>query len=56
MEKIAQIVGWSTSTILQIVAPYGHFTIDELRGAVETINIRKTSSGAPEPLADRLAN
>lgn len=38
MAKIAKIVGWSTSTMVQMVARYGHFTLDELRGAVETIS------------------
>jgi integrase len=37
MAKIAKIVGWSTSTMVVMVARYGHFTLDELRGAVETI-------------------
>jgi integrase len=38
MAKIAKIVGWSTSTMVQMVARYGHFTLDELRGAVDTIS------------------
>jgi integrase len=45
MAKIAKIVGWSTSTMVQMVARYGHFTLDELRGAVETISRQ-------EPLSD----
>jgi hypothetical protein len=36
--KVAKIVGWSPSTMVQMAARYGHFTLDELRGAVETIS------------------
>lgn len=36
--KIAKIVGWSQSTMIQTTARYGHFTLDELRGAVETVS------------------
>jgi len=36
--KIAKIVGWSPSTMVQMAARYGHFTLDELRGAVESIH------------------
>ncbi|HLW54365.1 MAG TPA: tyrosine-type recombinase/integrase [Candidatus Angelobacter sp.] len=39
--KIAKIVGWSPSTTVQMAARYGHFTLDELRGAVETISARQ---------------
>lgn len=38
MMKVAKIVGWSPSTMVQMAARYGHFTLDELRGAVETIS------------------
>ena len=41
---VAKIVGWAPSTMVQMAARYGHFTLDELRGAVETIN--RTSSQA----------
>jgi integrase len=38
LAKVAKIVGWSPSTMVQMAARYGHFTLDELRGAVETIS------------------
>jgi integrase len=38
LAKIAKIVGWSTSTMVQMSARYGHFTLDEMRGAVESIS------------------
>lgn len=37
LAKIAKIVGWSTSTMVQMSARYGHFTLDELRDAVDSI-------------------
>ena len=36
--KIAKIVGWSPATMVRMVARYGHFALDELRGAVENIS------------------
>lgn len=41
LAKVAKIVGWSPSTMVQMAARYGHFTLDELRGAVETITPRE---------------
>jgi integrase len=35
--KVAKIVGWSPSTMVKMAARYGHFNLEELRGAVETI-------------------
>ncbi|HEU5400728.1 MAG TPA: tyrosine-type recombinase/integrase [Terriglobales bacterium] len=35
---IAKIVGWSTGTMAKMAARYGHFGMDELRGAVEAIS------------------
>jgi hypothetical protein len=32
---IAKIVGWSAGTMAKMAARYGHFRIEELRGAVE---------------------
>lgn len=40
LTKVATIVGWSPSTMVQMAARYGHFTLDELRGAVDVINKR----------------
>jgi len=35
---IAKIVGWSTGTMAKMAARYGHFGIEELRSAVESIS------------------
>jgi integrase len=35
--KVAKIVGWSPSTMVKMAARYGHFALDELRSAVESI-------------------
>lgn len=35
--KVAKIVGWSPATMVRMAARYGHFSLDELRGAVESI-------------------
>lgn len=35
---IAQLVGWSTSTMVAMTARYGHYSMDTLRLAVETIS------------------
>jgi integrase len=35
---IAQLVGWSTSTMVAMTARYGHYSMDILRMAVETIS------------------
>jgi integrase len=52
MAKIAKIVGWSTSTMVQMVARYGHFSLDELRGAVETINQEEFRQKTPRGHTD----
>jgi hypothetical protein len=36
--KVAKIVGWSTATMVRMAARYGHFTLDELRGAMDRIS------------------
>jgi integrase len=36
--KVAKIVGWSPATMVRMAARYGHFSLNELRGAVESIN------------------
>jgi integrase len=38
LAKVAKIVGWSTSTMVLMSARYGHFSLNELRGAVESIS------------------
>jgi integrase len=35
---IAQLVGWSTSTMVKMAARYGHYDMDTLREAVESIS------------------
>ena len=42
LPKVAKIVGWSPSTMVEMAACYGHFTTDDLREAMETI-----STGSP---------
>jgi hypothetical protein len=36
--KVAKIVGWSTSTMVLKAKRYGHFSLNDLRGAVESIS------------------
>ena len=36
--KVAKIVGWSTATMVRMAARYGHFSLDDLRGAMESIS------------------
>jgi integrase len=41
---IAKVVGWTTSTMAKMAARYGHFGIEEMRSAVESIS----STAKPE--------
>jgi integrase len=45
--KVAKIVGWSPATMVRMAARYGHFSLDELRGAVESISGSKIEAGSP---------
>jgi integrase len=45
--KVAKIVGWSTATMVRMAARYGHFTLDELRGAVESISSTTIQTESP---------
>ena len=48
---IAKIVGWSAGTMAKMAARYGHFGIEELRSAVESISTRENpeiESGYPQ--------
>lgn len=36
--KVAKIVGWSPATMVRMAARYGHFNLEELRGAVDSIS------------------
>jgi integrase len=42
---IAKIVGWSAGTMAKMAARYGHFGIEELRGAVEAISSNSADAG-----------
>jgi integrase len=46
--KVAKIVGWSTSTMVKMAKKYGHFSLDDLRGAVEFISRQPDAAVAPE--------
>jgi integrase len=47
LAKIAKIVGWSASTMVLMAKRYGHFSLDELRGAVESISGNGIKAGSP---------
>jgi hypothetical protein len=47
MAKVAKIVGWSTATMVRMAARYGHFTLNELRGAMESISSTTIANGVP---------
>jgi integrase len=36
--KVAKIVGWSPATMVRMAARYGHFAVEDLRDAVESIS------------------
>jgi integrase len=45
--KVAKIVGWSTATMVRMAARYGHFSLEDLRGAVESISGSEIGKGSP---------
>jgi hypothetical protein len=45
--KVAKIVGWSTATMVRMAARYGHFTLDELRGAMDSISSTTLQTKSP---------
>ncbi|HEY6329990.1 MAG TPA: hypothetical protein VI756_11680, partial [Blastocatellia bacterium] len=45
--KVAKIVGWSPATMVRMAARYGHFALEELRSAVETISRPEIQPGSP---------
>ena len=47
---IAKIVGWYAGTMAKMAARYGHFGIEELRGAVESISrtVGEIDAGSPQ--------
>ena len=46
---IAKIVGWTPGTMAKMAARYGHFGIEELRGAVEAISSNVADGGFLKP-------
>jgi integrase len=47
LPKVAKIVGWSPATMVRMAARYGHFSLEELRGAVESISRGGIPKGSP---------
>jgi integrase len=47
ISKVAKIVGWSAATMVRMAARYGHFSLDDLRGAVESISRPRIQEGSP---------
>jgi integrase len=45
--KVAKIVGWSPATMVRMAARYGHFSLNELRGAVESISGKEIQPQSP---------
>ena len=45
--KVAKIVGWSPATMVRMATRYGHFALEELRGAVESISRPEIQAGSP---------
>jgi integrase len=45
--KVAKIAGWSPATMVRMAARYGHFSLTELRDAVETISGAAIELGSP---------
>jgi DNA-binding MurR/RpiR family transcriptional regulator len=44
--KVAKIAGWSPATMVRMAARYGDFSLNELRGAVESIGGTGIESGS----------
>ena len=44
--KVAKIAGWSTATMVRMAARYGHFSLEDLRGAVESISRNEIGEGS----------
>jgi integrase len=45
---IAKIVGWSPGTLAKMAARYGHFSVEEMRTALESIRREEISAGYPK--------
>ena len=54
--KVAKIVGWSASTMVLMAKRYGHFSLNDLRGAVESISGAgiETGSLVNSPVSENL--
>jgi integrase len=54
--KVAKIVGWSPATMVRMAARYGHFALEELRSAVESISRAEIGVGSPvfPPVSERI--
>jgi integrase len=55
LAKVAKIVGWSASTMVLMAKRYGHFSLNELRDAVESISNGKIDAGSLvfSPVSDK---
>jgi integrase len=49
--KVAKIVGWSASTMVLMAKRYGHFSLNELRSAVESISATSVDLHSRKPEA-----
>jgi integrase len=45
--KVAKIAGWSPATMVRMAARYGHFSLNDLRGAVESISGNEIGAVSP---------
>jgi hypothetical protein len=44
---IQKIVGWSAGTLAKMTARYGHFSVEEMRSALESIGRPQGSNSEP---------
>ncbi|HEY5382086.1 MAG TPA: tyrosine-type recombinase/integrase [Acidobacteriaceae bacterium] len=54
--KVAKIAGWSTAAMVRMASRYGHFTLNELRDAVESISSAGIQSEDPVSTAASAAH
>ena len=56
--KVAKIAGWSPATMVRMAARYGHFSLNDLRGAVESISGNGIEAVSPvfSPVSEDVAN
>ena len=55
--KVAKIAGWSPATMVRMAARYGHFSLNDLRGAVESISGNGIEAESPvfSPVSEDVA-